>query len=409
MSEHPISAPVEERFNLSKLGFLPLALLVTGLFFTGLSLAWGYCGDRTQFAFSWLFAFMVCFTLCAGCLFWVLLHHALDADWSVVVRRVPETIASLFFPWMLLAFIPIALLRKELFVWWTVLPGADHLLDHKSGFLNHGFFWVRAALYFGGFGLLGWLLRKNSVAQDGDGNVHLSILQRRTAYVGIPFFAVSITFAAIDWMMSLNYHWFSTMFGVYVFAGVAGSSMALMILVSNLLKAGGYLKNVMTVEHNHIMGKLLFAFVIFWAYVSFSQYMLYYYANIPEETIWFVHRNTGSWHEVSIFLVFAHFFIPFIMLLTQPAKRNPYRITFAAIWYLGVHVLDLYWIIMPQLQLRHAGAGAVPTGFHPQILDFTCLIGLLALLTYAFLRKLPQAALFPIRDPRLYESVTLVN
>jgi hypothetical protein len=357
-----------------------------------------------QFGFSWLLAFTYCFTIICGALFWILVHHAVDANWTVVVRRILENLACLA-PWLTLAFIPLLFVLPEVFKWWNMPPGKDVLLDGKAEYLNHGMFYGKAAAYFVILTALAYILRSISISQDKDGDPHKSILSRQVAYPGIMLFVLVITFAAIDWLMGLDFHWFSTMWGVYIFAGAAQSSMALLIVISNLLWRAGYLKGVMSVEHNHIMGKLLFAFTVFWAYIAFSQYMLQYYANIPEETIFFENRNTGTWQNLSVVLVFGHFFIPFFLLITQPSKRDPRRLCFAALWLLVFQAVDLFWIIMPQMQVNAKNI----TGFAVHPLDFLSLIGLVAFFAFLFLRSLPKSSVFPARDPRLYESVTLIN
>lgn len=407
MSDHTIKAPKEERFNLTQLGVMPMGLLVTAIVLLAVSIIWGFF-DKQQFAFSWLTGFMYVFTIAAGGFFWVLIHHAMDCDWSVVVRRIMETLGTLFFPWITLLFIPVLICIPIVLKWWTTDPHVDHILGQKAPLLNHGMFYVRAIMYFTFFCIIPMVMKHLSVKQDADGDVKYSLLMRKSAYASIPWFAIFITFAGIDYIMALNHHWFSTMFGVYIFAGAVGSGMAMTILISNFLRCKGYLREVMTAEHNHIMGKLLFAFTVFWGYVAFSQYMLIYYANIPEETIYFAHRNTGSWKYISLILVFCRFFVPFIMLLTQPAKKNPIRICFAAAWILTFHFVDLYWNIMPQMQLF---ASHDPSHLHfaPHLLDLTCVVGMVALLAFVYLRRLPKASLFPVRDPRLYESVTLMN
>ncbi|NJK93274.1 MAG: hypothetical protein HC904_16565 [Blastochloris sp.] len=345
----------------------------------------------------------------------MLIHHAVDADWSVVVRRIMETVGSLFFPWLVILFIPMIFCAPLLFKWMSIEVGEDVLLDHKRALLNLPWFWGKAVLYFAYFCFATWFLRHLSIKQDASGDPGLTLQMRKLSYGFIPLFAVLITFAFLDWIMGLNHHWYSTMFGVYLFAGTAGGGIALTILIGNALRAGGHLKGIMTVEHNHIMGKLLLAFTIFWAYTAFSQYMLIYYANIPEETVFFLHRNTNSWHWVSIFLVFGHFFIPFILLLTQPAKRNPLRIAFVSIWFLFMHYVDLYWLIMPQLQIFKAIKAnkgdqlAEFLYFSPHLLDVLIFAGMFCVLAYGFLRRFSKSSIFPLRDPRLYESVTLTN
>ena len=402
----------DERLDSRKLGTLPQIFLIMGVVGLALSAILGYFNPE-RFAFSWLFAFTYFFTICCGSLFWVLLHHALDADWSVIVRRVLEQVASLF-PILVILFIPLIFLGPKVYTWMTVEHGHDPLLDEKAAYLNKPFFYIRMVIYFTFFIVASLLMKRFSTEQDITGNPDLTLRMRKVSYGFIPAFALSLTFAAFDWLMGLDYHWFSTMFGVYIFAGSALSSMALLILITNGLKRMGYLQG-MTVEHNHIMGKLLFVFVVFWAYISFSQYFLIWYGNIPEETWFFIHRNEGSWNYVARFIVIGHFAIPFLWLITQPAKRNPKRLCAGAIWMLFMHAVDLYWLILPQLQVNQSarasgGHGAAhATGLSLHLLDFATIAAFTGVLGFVLLRFLPKHSLFPIRDARLLDSVYLKN
>lgn len=281
MSDHATHLPEAETFQSASAGALPKQLLMAGLIGLGGSLLGAFIYPKL-FAYSWLFAFTFFFTLCVGCLFWTCLHHATDAEWSVVVRRQLENVAVLI-PYLFLFFIPVLLCVGLLFKWWNIGPGEDPLLDAKQPYLSKGFFLLRAALYFL---LLSWIslsLRRRSTAQDADGAAWRSLSMRKFGIGGIPVVALCLTFAAFDWLMGLDYHWFSTMWGVYIFAGAAGSSMSLLVLIVTALKRHGYLK-VVNAEHYHVMGKFLLAFTVFWAYIGFSQYMLIWYANMPEET-----------------------------------------------------------------------------------------------------------------------------
>src|SRR5437868_4159873 len=196
-----------------------------------------------QFSYSWLFAFAFFFTLCAGCFFWTIVHHATDADWSVVVRRQLENIGALLVVLAIL-FVPILLLRRHLYSWMDIPPGVEHSLDAKRAYLNWYFFLIRAVVFLGFFLCAALVLRRLSVNQDKDGNPRFTILMRKVAFISLPMFALCLTFGAFDWLMSLNYHWFSTMFGVYIFAGAAGSSMSLLVLVITALRRAGYLNGV---------------------------------------------------------------------------------------------------------------------------------------------------------------------
>jgi len=395
---HVLPAPEGEYFENDRFAGLSILLGLVGIVGLVLSFVGAY-KSPVQFSFSWLFAFAYFFTLCAGCLFWTIVHHVTDAEWSVVVRRQLENIASLL-PLMAVFFLPVLIWRKNLYQWMNVPPGTDPALDAKHAYLNVGFFLVRSILYFVILAGAAVLLRRFSTRQDRDGNPQFTIKMRKVAFPALLLFAMSLSFAAFDWFMGLNYHWFSTMWGVYIFAGMAGSSMSLLVLVITALRRAGYLKDVVTMEHYHIMGKWMLAFVVFWAYIGFSQYMLYWYANIPEETQYFLTRNTESWNVLSTFLVIGRFFIPFAILLLRSVKKKSTTLCAIAGWILLMQLLDMYIIILPALH---------GTGLHLSILDFLPLIGIGGTLGFFYLRLAGKSSLFPVRDPRLIESLRLTN
>jgi len=274
-----VPTPEGEYFEGSRFAGLSFILGVTAVVALALSVVGAFVNPH-QLSYSWLFAFAFFFTLCAGCFFWIIVHHATDADWSVVVRRQLENLAALLVVLALL-FVPILLLRHHLYAWMDIPPGHEPLLDSKRAYLNWDFFLGRAVLFLGFFAFAALALRRFSVRQDKDGNPRFTLSMRKVAFISLPMFALCLTFGAFDWLMSLNYTWFSTMFGVYIFAGAAGSSMSLLVLVITALRQAGYLKDVVTLEHYHIMGKWMLAFCVFWAYIGFGQYMLIWYANIP--------------------------------------------------------------------------------------------------------------------------------
>jgi len=254
--------------------------------------------------------------------------------------------------------------------------------------------------YFGFFAIASWLLKRNSVAQDTDGLAKHTIVNRKVTFASLPLFAIALTFAAVDYLMGLDFHWYSTMWGVYIFAGTALSSMCVLVLIISGLRRAGYLEGIVTLEHYHIMGKLMFAFTVFWAYIAFSQYMLIWYANIPEETIWFLRRNTESWWYLNLALVVGHFFVPFLLLLPQSGKRNPTFLCAVAVWILIMHFIDLYVMVLPQLH---------QTGVNLHPLDIICPLAIGCILAAVFLKKLGDTNLFPVRDPRIENSVHLKN
>ena len=399
MSERTeIPTPEGEFFESTRFAGLSLLLGLGAIVGLVLCLIGGIVSPL-QFSYSWLFGFIYFFTLCCGCLFWTIVHHATDAEWSVVVRRQLENIALLLIVLAIFA-IPILLLRHQLFEWMNIPPGRDSALDSKRQYLNWPFFAFRALLYFVLLGGVAFLLRRFSVAQDRDGNPGCTIWMRKVAFAGLPIFGLALTFAAFDWLMGLNYRWFSTMWGPYIFAGAAGSSMALLVLVITALRNAGYLRGVVTLEHYHIMGKWMFAFCIFWAYIGFSQYMLQWYDNIPEETQYYIVRNTESWWPLSMLLVIGRFFGPFAILLLQSIKKEPNRLSMIAGWILLMQALDMYLIVLPSLH---------GTGVRLSIWDLLCPVAIGCSLAFIYLRLVGQTSLFPVRDPRLIESLRLTN
>ncbi|MEM8953000.1 MAG: hypothetical protein AAGD22_02505 [Verrucomicrobiota bacterium] len=280
------------------------------------------------------------------------------------------------------------------------------LLAHKAGYLNMGFWVFRMVVYFLALTWVIRTLRGWSVKQDIDGDWKYTRKARKWSCGFIPIFGVALTFAVIDWLMCLDYTWFSTMWGVYIFAGTAGASMAVIILLVTFVRSHGYLKDVVTDEHYHAMGKLMVAVVVFWGYIAFSQYFLYWYANITEETRFYLLRNTGGWWYMSLILVVGHFFVPFLGLLRRGAKKSPRVLCAFAVWVLVMHFIDMYWIVIPERGPSLDESFLIPGAF---ILDILAFIGIGAMVAYLFLRLLGKDSLYPCRDPRLDESVNLVN
>jgi hypothetical protein len=208
-------------------------------------------------------------------------------------------------------------------------------------------------------------------------------------------FALTLTFASFDWMMSLDAHWYSTIFGVYVFSGSALGTLAVVILAVYLLRDREPFRQYLRSHHVHDLGKMLFTFTVFWAYIAFSQYFLIWYGNIPEETIWYGHRWQGSWQVVSLLIVFGHFVVPFLILLPQQTKKNMKLLAVSGIWLLGMHWIDLYWLIMPNLH-HHS--------VHLSWMDLSLWGSMGCLVIGYFVRRLTLAPMIAINDPRLVES-----
>ncbi len=289
---------------------------------------------------------------------------------------------------------------------------ANALLFTKRAYLNESFWWFRQVFYFVVLTSIAFILRRWSLNLDKDGDPKWFRWMRRWSCGFLPFFATAWTFLVFDWLMGLDYTWFSTMWGVYLFAGSALNSMGLLILLVTCLRRAGYLKNVVTVEHYHLMGKLMLAFVIFWAYIAFSQFFLIWYANITEETKFFLTRNSGFWNTYTIaFLVIGHFFVPFTVLLVQKVKKLPLVISGVAIWNLLMHAFDLYWIIIPERgpSLTAASGEMAITIPGAWVYDIIAFVSVAGIFGFFLLKQLASASLFPCRDPRLDESLNVVN
>ena len=388
----------------SRLAFLPvvgggvgaLCLLIS------ISIAWTGMGQLSQFFFGYLVAYAYFLSIALGGLFFVLIHFAAKAGWSVTVRRIAENFMGTL-PVFALLFIPVLIgLHYTHEHWWSIEPGVDELLDHKRAYLNHTFFVIRAVVFLGLWSFLAWRLRGLSVAQDQSGDPELTRKLQWWAPPGIAIFAVTLTLAAIDWLKSIDPHWFSTMWGVYYFAGSVLAVHAALIVFVNLLQREGLLRGVINEEHFHDLGKMLFGFVVFWTYIAFSQYFLIWYANIPEETLWYQHRTHGSWLTIGQLLMVGHFFIPFFFLLPRGIKRRRATLLIAALWLLMMHYVDLYWMVMPVLHPE----GVDPIGLIVDLLAFFG-VGCLFVAAFGYLAK--KQAVLAIRDPRLAESLAFEN
>lgn len=366
----------------------------------GMGIAGGEHGLE-RFHFSYLTAFMYGLSIALGGLFFVLIQFLAKAGWSVVVRRVAENVMGTL-PLFAILFIPVALgLSHTHHHWWHYEPGhGDPILDGKAPFLNPTFFFIRAVFYFAVWTGLSILLRSTSTKQDETGDHELTHKLQFMSAPGTILFALTITFAAIDWMKSMEPHWFSTMWGVYYFAGSVVAIFATLSVLTIWLQRDGYIHKIVNAEHYHDLGKLLFGFVVFWSYIAFSQYFLIWYANLPEETLWFEHRYHHGWENVGLMLILGHFFIPFFFLLPRGMKRNPTTLVVGALWVLGIHYVDLYYVIMPVLDSK---------GPSPGLTDLLSLVGVVSLFLATFAALSTRSELVPVKDPRLPESLAFHN
>jgi hypothetical protein len=353
----------------------------------------------TQFFQSYLNAFTFWVTVGLGGLFATLVHHLVRATWSVVMRRMYESL-MVTLPILIIFFIPIALWgMQDLYHWTNASEANDPIFLKKEAWLSPKFFCLRAVVYFVIWFILARLLYSASLKQDESPSEALSVRMRMISAPGLILFAATTTLAAFDWIMSLNYHWFSTIFGIYIFAGAYLSCTAFCVLVTMYLRSKNILTKEITDEHYHDMGKWLFAFVVFWSYIAFSQFFLIWYANLPEETGFFKDRGGPGWMTASLMLVICHFAIPFFFLLSSLTKRSPKALVIAAVWLLAVHWFDHYWLIAPNFHESFAFSW----------LDVTCWLGIGGIFFWNFWRKFTSAPVVPVKDPQLEGSINFAN
>ncbi len=436
------------------LGTTGAGLAIAGLFVgaaaLGVAAYYGLTDAAMQkhFYHSYLFAFCFFLTITLGALFFVIVHHLSRAGWSVTLRRIAEGLSMNSFLMLILA-LPLLAMVGELYHWSHPEAVAhDPILKGKSAYLNVQFFHIRLAAYFIIWCGLAWFFRAQSVKQDRDGNPQRSLLMEKVAAPAILLFGFSITFFAFDWIKGLNAHWFSTIFGVYFFAGCFLSFVSLTVLISLWLKKRGLLGHAVNGEHIHDLGKWMFAFTFFWGYIAFSQYMLIWYANIPEETQFYIPRQLSMWGSLTVILLLVHLLIPFPGLLSRHSKRWTSVLAFWAVWQLCAHAIDLYWLIIPNQWINEIPA-TVTHDHHtsmplqvalPQLVESThsiytlnpqyasfldrinynfqtgplaitllCFIGMGGLYLFSTVFALRGKSLVPLKDPRLPEALQFEN
>jgi len=416
----------------------------------------GYTLDPRRFAFAYLMGFLTVLTMALGSTFFVLLQHLTGAGWSVTVRRTSEffVAGAIILPVLAL---PNLLSLGELYPWWhhrheqrgheahrqqgsaahaeeqgeapaapsqhrapgghaataeqrEGQPGPEQALqeatlEKKLGYLNPTFFFIRAAVYLLVWVWLSTRLFRYSTNQDESGDPSWTVKLQKIAPVATISFAFSLNFAAFDWFMSLEPNWYSTMFGVRLFATSAVLSFALNILVALGLRRAGISKGAIHVEHFHDLGKLLFGFLVFWAYISFSEFFLIWYAAIPEETIYFHRRwDPDSWRLVSVSLVVMKFILPFFLLLSRDAKRNLGLLGLGAGCVVALHLVEMYYWIMPHFQ-----EGGIVFSAAGLLIDVGCMFACVGLYLAVVFRRMLDHAVIPVRDPRLQRAIDFVN
>lgn len=370
------------------IGLAALALSMAGAFF-----------NLEQFWQSYLLAYIFWLEIALGCLAMVMLHHLVGGQWSFAIRRLMET-GAMTLPLLALLFIPLLFGLNTLYLW----TGAERvaqseLLQHKSVYLNFPFFLIRALLYFIIWLGLAYLLNRWSLAQDRTQEPRLTSRMRRLSGFGLVLYVVTATFASYDWLMSLEPDWFSSIYGLLFIAGQALAAIALAIIGLNFVSKqpptmAGTPGPAWT-NHFNDLGNFILGFVMIWAYLSFSQYLIIWSANIPEEAIWYYHRSQGGWQWIGLLLILFHFALPFFLLLSRRLKRKAVLLTILAVFIIAMRLVDLYWLIMPAFY---------PDGLHVHWLDLTILLAMGGGWIAVFIRRLAGQPLMPRYNPHGQEA-----
>lgn len=345
------------------------------------------------FLHSYLTNYIYCLTLCIGALFFVLVSHLARASWCATIRRVAEILA-VNVAWWAVLFVPILAMvlltpSDALYPWNGPNSG---LSTDKLGYLNGRWFTLRAIVYFAVWVVSASYYYAKSREQDETGSAEIS--NRLTRYSGpwIMLFALSLNFAAFDWVMSTDPTWFSTIFGVYIFAASQMAFWAFMIIVFNLLQNNGRVLKYINVEHYHDMSKFMYGFVFFWTYIAFSQFLLYWYGNIPEETVWYKARMENGWQYVGLLLIVGHFALPMLLMLSRHVRRNRTAMAVWSFFLLFMHWIDMSFLIMPSTEL--SGSDVMLWVSHA-----VCALGMISVFLSLLLLRVGSAPLIAKRNP----------
>jgi len=369
------------------LGIVALILTIVGAFL-----------DKEQFFRSYLWAYVFWLGLSVGCMTWLMVQYLSGGAWGVMIRRVCESAAKTIPMWLVL-FVPIIIGIPYLYgnSWANAnLVAHDPVLHHKAAYLNTPFWIVRAFVYLGGWSFCAWFLNKWSDREDLEGGVRPRQTMAKLSAPGIIFWAFAVTFMATDWVMSVNTEWFSTMFGLLFMAGQGLSSMSFIICVMVMLSRRRPMSVLLTTRHMHDLGKLLLANVMVFAYFSFSQFLITWAGNLPDEIPWYKHRLAGGWETLGLILVFGHFALPFALLLSSDLKKDFKRLRAVAILIIVMRMIGVFWETIPEF---------FPYHIHISWMDFTAPIGLGGVWLALFLTNLLKRPLIPRNNPNLEEAL----
>ena len=356
----------------------------------------GVALSPTQFLQSYLMAYMLWLGATLGCLALGMIHQLSGGAWGVLIRR-PIGAASRVLPVMTVLFLPIALGMSRMYPWMNAdLVAHDEALQHKHLYLNVPFFLVRAAIYFLAWNLISYFLNAWSLEQDRTGDPRIARRMQILSAGGLVVYGLTITFASFDWLMSLEPHWYSTMYGVLIIGGQGLTALAFLIVALVWLSRRPPLDRIVAPAHFHDLGNLTLAFVMLWAYFSFSQYLIIWAGNLPHEIAWYLHRMETGWRPVGAALMLFHFAVPFVVLLSRKVKRQPELLVKVAVAILCVRLVDLFWLIGPEFH-EH--------GISVSWMDIVVPVAVGCLWAAAFIHQLRGRAILPVHDPEFDEAL----
>ncbi len=363
----------------------------------------GAVASPAAFFRGYLFAYVFFTGLTLGCLAIVMLHHLTGGAWGIPIRRILES-GTRTLPLIAVLFLPIALGMKHLYSWSRPEEVAkDALLQAKAAYLNVPFFLARAAFYLAVWIAIAYFLNRWSLEQDHAGSPALTRKLQLLSAAGLVAYGLTMTFASIDWVMSLEPHWFSTMYGVLYIAGQALNALAFVTAALVLMSGEKPFSDFVRPAHYHDLGKLLLAFVMFWSYVSFAQYLIIWAGNLPEEIPWYLRRLNGGWGWVGGALILLHFALPFLLLIPAGANRNPRILVAVAGLVVLMRFVDVYWLVRPVF--TQVSASAASARFQVHWLDLAASIGIGGVWLAVFLWQLEERPLLPVNDPEFAEAL----
>jgi hypothetical protein len=394
MSSHHEKTHLPPPLDLSGWRKLPAILMVVG----GCLCVAGVGISFKGFGAAWLLAFIFYLSIALGALFLVLVHHLTDAGWSVGIRRFCEHIAAMLFPCLAILFIPVLLLGSKIYPWLALDPAGDRSLSAKQPVFTCSGFVIVSALFFGVWWLLSSRLRYWSLRQDVTGDALCTRKLRFHSGWGILAFAATLTGASVLWVKSLQYQWFSAIYGVYFFSDCAWITLATVYVITVLMQRQRILDGVLHDNQFYYLGVLFFAFTVFSAYTEFAQYFVVWNANMPEETFWYLIREHGSWWWLSLVLIFGHFFLPFFVMLPLKVKTNFKIMVAVAAWAWVMHFADLAFNILPATNFNGYPLKWIPV-------QFGCMAFMGGFLSWVFLKNFQSHPPYPQKDPRLLEAM----